>query len=249
MLADAKRRAIFDKQGEEGLKASRGDDKYVGYTFTPSPPMDVFKTVLGNENPFAMKFEEEGTPNFGELRPPEPIVNSVYCTLEELYKGCAKNMKVTHCVYEENSKTTKKEVKVFNVQIKPGWRDGTRIVFEKQCHRGDPSEEKSDVVFVVSEKPHPTFSRSGNDLFHVHTVKLADALCGTTITLDTLDGRRISTPINTVVHPEYRKVVKGEGMRVPGIEEKRGDLLMQFNIIFPRQVSERQKALVQELNF
>lgn len=41
----------------------------------------------------------------------------------------------------------------------------------RTCHAaGDegPGKIPSDIVFVVDEKPHPTFTRDGNDLVYTH---------------------------------------------------------------------------------
>lgn len=56
-----------------------------------------------------------------------------------------------------------------------------------------------DVNLTLREKPHPTFSRSGNDLVHVARVSLLAALCGTTILVPTLDRRTLPIAITDII--------------------------------------------------
>jgi DnaJ-class molecular chaperone len=58
-----------------------------------------------------------------------------------------------------------------------------------------PGAIPADIIFVVDEKPHPTFKREGNDLVYTHTLPLVESLCGTTVRLTTLDGRQLSVPV------------------------------------------------------
>lgn len=50
----------------------------------------------------------------------------------------------------------------------------------------------------LQESPHPKFQREGNDLIYTRRLPLADALCGTTVSLTTLDGRPLSVPVKEV---------------------------------------------------
>lgn len=59
------------------------------------------------------------------------------------------------------------------------------VTFPKEGDQG-PNNIPADVVFVIRYKDHPRFKRKGNDLIHVTRVKLADALCGCSISLLTL---------------------------------------------------------------
>jgi DnaJ-class molecular chaperone len=56
-----------------------------------------------------------------------------------------------------------------------------------------------DVNLTLREKPHPTFTRSGNDLVHVAKISLLSALCGTTILVPTLDRRTLPIPLTDII--------------------------------------------------
>lgn len=104
-----------------------------------------------------------------------------------------------------------------------------------------PGMKAADVIFVIAEKPHETFRREGNDLHYTHRLPLLDALCGTTINLRHLDGRPLSIPLHDVAGPNSQKTVRGEGMPSSKSGAK-GDLRIQFSIVFPKRLTEEQKA-------
>jgi DnaJ family protein B protein 4 len=58
----------------------------------------------------------------------------------------------------------------------------------------------------VGEKEHARFTREGNNLVLKARLSLADALCGTKLSVTTLDGRTLTLPITEVVSPGYVKV-------------------------------------------
>ena len=99
----------------------------------------------------------------------------------------------------------------------------------------------ADVVFVITEKPHSLFRREGSDLYYSHRLLLVDALCGTNFIITHLDGRKLPITVNDVAGPNSQKVVRGEGMPQTKAGGK-GDLRVQFNIIFPKRVTDEQKA-------
>lgn len=62
------------------------------------------------------------------------------------------------------------------VNVKPGWKAGTKITFPSEGDDGGPGLP-ADLVFVVAEKPHPTLQREGHNLVVTKKVKsLHDAL-------------------------------------------------------------------------
>jgi len=160
--------------------------------------------------------------------------------LEELYEGCSKKIKVSRRRLREN-KTLQPEDAVISVDIKPGWKNGTRITFE-----GDGNEAigqtAGDLVFILTEKPHPRFTRRSNNLHYTATISLAQALTGCTVEVLTLDRRTLPIAINQIVSPGYTQSVVGEGLPNPKDPKKSGDLILEFKIIFPTTLSDHQKA-------
>lgn len=107
-----------------------------------------------------------------------------------------------------------------------------------------PGQRAGDVVIVIDEKPHPLFKREGNDLHYTHRLPLADALCGPTMHVQTLDGRQLDVVMEGVAHPNAVKVVRGEGMPISKAPGTRGDLRIHFDIAFPKSLSPQQKTAI-----
>ena len=124
-------------------------------------------------------------------------------------------------------------------------KKGTKITFQE---KGDehPGRIPADIIFVVDEKPHATFTRDGNDLVHTCKVSLREALTGTTVELQTLDGRVLRLPLKEIVSPGAQKVVANEGMPISKTPGSKGNLRIKFEVLFPRQLSDAQKEVLRQ---
>ena len=176
----------------------------------------------------------------------EPIKRALYCSLEDLFSGATKKVKVTRQRLGADGKSARAEEKILEIPIRPGWKKGTTVTFPAE---GDelPGVAPADIAFVVAEKEHARFTREGDDLIHVVRLSLADALCGSTLHLETLDGRMLSIAVPEVVSPGYTKRVPGEGMPLSKEPGKRGSLVLRFNIVFPRDVPDSRKLQLRTL--
>jgi len=167
-----------------------------------------------------------------------PIEQVLRCTLDELYYGTRKNLRVTRKVYRNGRQETVQET--LEINVKPGWKNGTKITF---AEKGDetPTTIASDIIFTLEQKPHPQFERDGNDLIKTVTLDLNEALLGTSFSVYTLDGKAIEVKIDDIISPSYVKLLPGEGMPVSKTPGQRGDLRVKFNIRFPKQLDDAQR--------
>jgi DnaJ-class molecular chaperone len=174
---------------------------------------------------------------------PAPVVLDLFCTLEELYNGCKKKMKITkQAVVPETGKLGPVE-KFLTINVKKGWKQGTKVTFEKE---GDevPGKDPTDVVFVIQETPHPTLTRAGSDLIYHVNVTLLKALTGFTLEVRMPDDRIVTVTVSDVISPGATKTVAGEGMPRGRDPNLKGNLIIHFNVIFPESLSEDQKTLL-----
>jgi DnaJ family protein B protein 4 len=239
-----------------------------GGGFQGQDPHVIFSQFFGTNNPFAAfggmdemmggpgglggaAFHGMGGGGIGagggqQRQKQEPIKRQLNCTLEELYTGTTKKVKITRQRLTADGKSTRSEEKILEIPIRPGWKKGTTVTFEKEGDEA-PGVVPQDIQFVVAEKEHARFTREGDNLIHVVRLPLADALCGSTLTLATLDGRTLSIPISEVVSPGYIKNIAYEGMPISKEQGKRGDLILRFNIVFPHFVSDSKKLQLRNL--
>ena len=142
---------------------------------------------------------------------------------------CNPKDRCTHC----KGKKTQSERKILQVHIDPGMKDGQRIVFSGEGDQ-EPGITPGDVVFVVDEKPHPKFTRKGNDLYYEAEVDLLSALAGGEIAFKHISGDWIKINIvpGEVISPGEVKVVESQGMPIYR-QGGRGNLFIKFTVKFP----------------
>jgi len=243
--------------------------------FNPRNAEDIFAEFFGDSSPFGgmggfgmvtrgSRFQDSmfggfGGPesmfgSYGEgfgggatmgPRKAKPVENRLQCTLEELYKGTTKKMKISRNIADISGKTLPVD-EILTIKIKPGWKKGTKITFPEKGHE-EPNVVPADLIFVVDEKPHDVYKRDGNDLVVTQKISLNEALTGYTINLTTLDGRNLNIPINDVIKPGYEKVVPNEGMPLTKEPGKKGNLRIKFDIKFPSRLTAEQKLGMKKL--
>ncbi|EFC50619.1 predicted protein [Naegleria gruberi] len=273
ILSDSNKRAIYDQYGEEGLKGgipTSGSGAGFGggggsYTFHATNPEDIFKQFFGARSPFDSMFSggfDDGDDSFSSFgfgpgsffkstqqrgpRKAPDVVQKVVCSLEDLYKGKTKRIKITKQVLNPDGQTTRKESKILTFPIKKGFKKGTKIRFENEGDQA-PGIIAADVVFEIDEQPHNTFQREGNNLIYTPNVSLKEALSGTVIEVKTLDDRTLRIPINDIVNPGYSKTVSGEGMPLSKNPDQKGDLIIKPAIVFPRFLDNQQKEMIKKI--
>ncbi|XP_062003141.1 uncharacterized protein LOC133720714 [Rosa rugosa] len=209
-----------------------------------SRPGGAFPRSMFGDDIFA-SFRGAGEPSANVQRKAQPIERTLPCTLEDLYKGTTKKMKISRDVADSSGRSTTVE-EILTIEIKPGWKKGTKITFPEKGNE-QRGVIPADLVFIIDEKPHSLFKRDGNDLIVTQKISLAEALTGHTAQLTTLDGRSLTVPINSIISPTYEEVVKGEGMPIPKEPSKKGNLRVKFNIKFPTKLTSEQKTGIKRL--
>ena len=190
---------------------------------------DIFSNFGGFGGGHGSSFQQPG------IRQDPPIEYKVNLTLDEMFHGCTKKMKITRKVLSPEG-TTSNEDKILTINVKPGWKAGTKITFPRE---GDQSVGRipSDIVFVIGEKRHRHFIRDGNNLKHKVRISLKQALCGGQIQVPKIDGGHITLPLNEIISPDTVEIISGEGMPISKQPRTRGDLQVNFDINFPRSLT------------
>lgn len=114
----------------------------------------------------------------------------------------------------------------------------------------------SHVIVGINLIGHRDFKLHHNqrDLITVVPITLSEALLGfDKVLLTHLDGRKIkvSNPAGNVIDPSSKKYIRGEGMPIAYDSSRKGDLIILFDVQFPRKLvlsSSKQDQLTSILN-
>ncbi|MEN9961804.1 MAG: hypothetical protein RIS66_217 [Actinomycetota bacterium] len=129
------------------------------------------------------------------------------------------------------------------IKIPAGVLDGQKI---KIAGKGNPSPNggpAGDLIITVTVKPHPVFTRDGNNIRVVVPITFAEAVLGATIQVPTLGGDPVKLKVAPGT-PNGRVLrVKGRGVVTAKAE---GDLLATVEIAVPSHVSDKAKKALEE---
>jgi len=243
-----------------------------GTRFAQMDANDIFRNFFGTSDPFSAGGNDDpfggmggggfsmgggggGFSPFGgmasmggerptRMRKSEPITYALNVNLDDLYTGKLKKVRITKKVADESTGRIEQRSVDKEIRIKPGWKEGTKITFERA---GDelPGVQPADIIFVVQTRPHEYFERDGDDLIYNCPVTLEQAICGFSTSVRTLDDRVI--PIQEVngVNPQTVKIIAGEGMPNQKTNVK-GNLKITYAIHFPK-LTQNQKNRISEI--
>uniref|UniRef100_A0A1B6F5N3 J domain-containing protein n=1 Tax=Cuerna arida TaxID=1464854 RepID=A0A1B6F5N3_9HEMI len=253
VLSEPCRRALYDQYGEEGLKKGvpTNDGFILPYVYHGDPEKTL-KDFFGTSNPYVDLVEKRYSPDelftfpLGQgIREKEPpLERKLFLSLEEIFHGATKKMKIIRNVFEDDTEeTTTPEEKILTITIKRGLPAGTRFEFPEVGDQGH-TIIPADVIFVTEDKPHPIYHRENLDLLTECKISLEQALVGFTLPVVTLDQRLLQIPITQVVSPDYKKIVEGEGMPDSNEPSRRGNMIISFKIEFPKYIPKSRKALI-----
>lgn len=236
-LSDANRRRMYDMTGSTDPEVSQHNAGGQHFGFQQGPgmrtfhfstnqggsgidPRDIFKQFFGDSDPF----ESSGLPprhsrNFSQYVDDTPKEKPTHekeipFTLEELYTGCTKTLKI-------NNKTVE-------MVVQPGWKSGGGIVFPNFF-------PNANLKCVAKQLPHNVFERDDNgNLSCKITITCKEALEGFTRKIRRLDGTSLEFSLPCIKSSDYVHTIKSEGMpiRKKGQNVGKGDLHVKFIVIF-----------------
>jgi DnaJ-class molecular chaperone len=136
-------------------------------------------------------------------------------------------------VMVDNHKIKEKETLYIEI---PKGIDDDEIIVVKQKGNIINDNNIGDVKIFVHILNTTIFKREGMNLFYIHSITLKEALCGFKFNIDDIKGEclKFENSNSNIITPNKTIKIKNKGME--RLNHK-GDLIIQFNIIFPKTIS------------
>ncbi|MGD0613122.1 MAG: J domain-containing protein [Anaerolineales bacterium] len=160
----------------------------------------------------------------GRARPAQSLQQPVVISLREAFSGTTRQLQVGNRRVE--------------VRLPAGARTGTKLRV--------PLDGQGGEVFLVLEvADDPAFERDGNDLHTKVSIDVFKAMLGGEVEVKTMSGKVLLT-IPAGTQPEQVFRVAGRGMPLLKRPESKGDLYVHVKVQIPRQLTAKQKSLLEE---
>jgi len=127
------------------------------------------------------------------------------------------------------------------LEIRPGIEEGQIIKIKGMGEAGENQSDSGDLYVRVKVLPHAKFERRGNDLYTTVTVNLVDVLLNKKIKVGTLGGGETEVKIPAGHHLTNNIRIKNEGMA------DGGDLVVKLDVFTPKDLSQKTKKILDEL--
>ncbi len=140
------------------------------------------------------------------------------------------------------------KTEVVKVRIPPGVDNGSKLRVPGKGHSGKFGGPSGDLWIVVNVKPHPLFTRRGDNLYIKANINVVEAIKGTKLQVPTLDGKNVEVEIKPGTQSGEKVRIPGKGM--PRLKSSGyGDLFVVVNVIIPsiNELSKKGQELIDKL--
>jgi DnaJ-class molecular chaperone len=233
VLSDDHKRQLYNRYGKQGL------DSHVGGSAATaaSSYQDVFRNMF--QQAAEQRRQQQRKRN-------QTLRYQLQVSLEDLYHGRTQSVVVSpphyHHSYQHSSSSSSSRQKEVDVHVPKGSISGQSIVLSGEVDFNDDTTP-GDLVFILTQAPHSTFTRKGHDLVMEVTIGLQEALCGMVRPIQHLNGETVwiesaksstqdGNPI--IIQTGDVQVLKGYGMPKRNQPGEYGDLYIQYRVEMPK---------------
>lgn len=232
ILSDKQKRARYDQFGHAGVGGNAGGgNPFAGgnYNFNGQSFNFDFGAGGGLDDILGSIFGFGG----GQRRPARgtDYRTTVVLNFEEAVFG------VTKIITADG-----KELKV---KIPAGIDDGMSIRLTGKGGAAPKGGTKGDLYVSVRVKPHKHLTREGSIILSEKTISMVDAALGTEVDVETVDGNvRMKVPAGTQSGTPFK--LSGHGVPLMRSDGDRGPHIVTIIVETPKNLSKRQKELLEE---
>jgi DnaJ-class molecular chaperone len=215
------------KELNEAYELLSDEGRRKDYDNSLKPQVNLFDTLFNPERFMNPEFI------FRNLFRPPPMMTTIQLTLDQSYTGCKLPITIERWVHANQIQQMEKET--MYIDIPPGIDSNESIMIPNKGNMG-PDGLLGDIRISIQINNPTKLERHGLDLYYTHDITLKESLCGFEFDLVYLQGQTLRiTNVKNIVTPHYKKIIPQMGMKRDGSV---GNLIIQFNVVFPTTLSE-----------
>jgi len=131
------------------------------------------------------------------------------------------------------------------IDIPAGVEEDMQLTLRGHGHYGEYGGPAGDLYVVIREKPHPVFTRKGQDLYMELWLSYPEAVLGGVREITTLTGK-VKLKIPKGVQPNSLLRIKGKGL--PDVRNsQRGDIIVVPQIWVPQKINRQERELLEKM--
>jgi len=239
VLSDSEKKNKYDRFGEAGLNNSNNF----------RPPEDIFSNFFNNSqfnhsHNFTQGHGNRYTNSRSHTMGNSEVQHALICSLEDLYFGKTKKIKISRKVQDINTRKIQIDSKILSIDVKKGWKNGTKIRFTGDGDRllGHPPQ---DIVFIINTSPHPFFKRVNNDLSCNVSISVGESLYGFKRHIKFIDKSLVNLDVDICSPPGKFHIINEKGM--PNKKGSFGDLHVYYDIEYPLNLPDENKEKLKSI--
>ena len=167
----------------------------------------------------------------------------VELSLEDIAHGGTHDVVLRSIEHDEHGRAHETQKK-YSIKLPPGTTEGTTIRLAGQGGAGGGGGEAGDLLLRVHIASHPRFGVDGHDLATRLKIAPWEAALGAKVALGLLSGEATLTiPAGSQSGTKLR--LRGQGLLER--DNSRGDLVVEIEIAVPATLTDRERALFEQL--
>ena len=243
VLSDPEKRSQYDQFGSAGFQQRYSqEDIFRNFDFS-----DIFREFGFGSNASGgrhggVRFSFGGGSPFGfgggqaQQAKGSDLVYELGLTIQEISAGTQKTITFQHEGRTEN----------LTVKIPKGMVAGKKLRIAGKGEESPFGGAPGDLYIKSKILKDPKYYLDGNDLYIDQTLKLTDALLGTTVSVPLLDGKSLNLKVPPGTKPKTKMRIPGRG--IPHMKGSgSGDLFVRILFPLPTELTKEQRKIVEEL--
>lgn len=245
VLSDKKKRSQYDTFGSTGFRQRYSqEDIFKGFDFSDilrefgigdtgfsTGKGSGMRFAFGNDSLFGTRVKRQQAQIKGS-----DLLYELHLTIQEVATGISKTVRLQHNGHSEN----------VTIKIPKGMISGQKLRLAGKGQQSPYGGPPGDLYIQSKVLGDPVYTVKGYNLYINREIKLSEALLGISISVPTVEGKKLSLKIPAGTKHKTKMRLSGYGLPNMRSREK-GDLFVIIHIYLPKSLSDKQKTLIKQL--